>query len=118
LPDGLLWQDVIDQQGGAFRHPSCPAAGTKASTLAAKGDQTILVARGTLHPDEAVLQSATFQKVAEFLFYVKGQWSALLLHQAGKGRVVLFYDLIKKSLLRLVAYILRQTDRAILAQCQ
>jgi hypothetical protein len=87
----LLWQYVIHQQGSAFRHASCPTTGVKASAFTAKSDQTILVARGTLHPDEPVLQSAAFQKVGEFLFHVKGQWSALLLHQAGKSRVVLFY---------------------------
>jgi hypothetical protein len=114
----LLWQYVIYQQGRAFHHASRPTAGTKASVFAAKGNQTILVARGTLHPDEPVLQSAAFQKAVEFLFYMKWQWSALLLHQAGKGRVVRFDDLIKKCLLRLMAQVLRQTDRAVLAQCQ
>jgi hypothetical protein len=94
LSDGLLWQYVIYQQGRAFHHASRPTAGTKASVFAAKGNQTILVARGTLHPDEPVLQSAAFQKAVEFLFYMKWQWSALLLHQAGKGRVVLFYECI------------------------
>jgi hypothetical protein len=95
-----------------LRSPKAPTVG------AAEGDQTIPVARGTLHPDEPMFQSATFQEIVEFLFYVKWQWSALLLHQAGKGRVVLFYDLIEKCLLRLVAFILRKTGCAILAQCQ
>jgi hypothetical protein len=76
----LLWQYVIDQQGGAFRHASCPTTGAKSSAFAAKGDQTVLVARGTLDPDEPVLQSTAFQKVVKFLFYMKWQWSALFLH--------------------------------------
>ncbi len=71
-----------------------------------------------MHSDEPVSQSAAFQKVVEFPYYMKWQWSALLLHQSEKSRVVLFYNLIKKCLLRLVAFILRKTDCAILAQCQ
>ncbi len=63
LPNELLWQYVIYQQGGTFHHAPCPTAWTKASALAAKGDQTILVARGTLHPDEPVFHAAAFQEV-------------------------------------------------------
>jgi hypothetical protein len=63
----LLWQYVIYQQGGAFHHASCPTTGAKSSAFAVKGDQTILVARGTLDPDEPVFQMAASQKVVEFL---------------------------------------------------
>ena len=97
---------------------SCSTAWAKASALATEGDQIIFATRGTLHPDEPVFQSTAFQKVVEFLFYVKWQWSALLLHRSGKGRVVLLDDLIEKCLLRLVAFILRKTGSAILAQCK
>ena len=41
----------------------------------------------------------------------------VLLHQSGKGGIVLSYDLIEKCLLRLVAFILRKTGCVILAQC-
>jgi len=95
-----------------LRSPKAPTVG------AAEGDQTILVARGTLHPDKPMFQPPAFQEVVEFLFYVKWQRPALLLHQAGKGRVVMLYDLIEKCLLRLVTFILRKTGCAILAQCQ
>jgi hypothetical protein len=53
-----------------FHHASCPTTGAKPSAFAAKGDQTILLARGTLDPDEPVLQMAASQKVVEFLFYM------------------------------------------------
>jgi hypothetical protein len=40
-----------------LRSPKAPTVG------AAKGEQTILVARGTLHPDETVLQSTTLTQI-------------------------------------------------------
>jgi len=54
-----MGQYFVNQQGSTFCHTTCPAAGTKAATFAAKGDQVLRMAFVTLHPQKTMLKTGT-----------------------------------------------------------
>ena len=61
-------QDVIDEMGGSFRHPTGIARGADTTALAGEGDQEIVSALPTARSRKAVGQDSTLHKAAQLSF--------------------------------------------------
>jgi hypothetical protein len=51
----------------------CPAAWAKSTPLATERNQVFMMAFGALHPQESMLQTATFEILGKFLLYMQGK---------------------------------------------
>ena len=112
LPHGHVGEHVIDQVGGALRHPAAAATGTDRAALAGKRDQPVEAAVATPKPREPSGEPAALQKVAELLLDEAGQ--AFAVAQAGglraEGLEVIAHDLVERASARDAA--VRSSSRA------
>jgi hypothetical protein len=93
LPQRLLGEDVIHDQGGAFGHPSCPAAGAEGMAFAAKGHEAFIMASAIAYPQKALFQTLAFEVVFELQLDVLWPFRALLGPLQHKSRILLLYPL-------------------------
>lgn len=105
LAHGLLGQDFIDQQRGAFGHAPRPAAGAKTSSFTAEGDQVLDMAALATYPQKAMFQPPAFEVILELAAHVIRQILALLRQMGNECRVILVDDPIEQGLLGPVALV-------------
>ncbi len=105
LPDGDLWNDVVDQMCRGLDHPPCAAGRAEAPTLAGEGDKVFMVAAVALHAHEAVFQSAAAQVVLELAQDEAGQCRLVMLQFIPQGRKMLLDDRIERRVLWLMALV-------------
>jgi hypothetical protein len=117
LADRLFRQNLIDQQGGAFGHASRTTTGAESAPLATESDQMFMVTLGALQPQKSVLQTAAFEVVSKFLFYVQGQVLALRGHHIPKRGVVPLDNVIEQRLFRPVTFIRWAYWRSVRDRC-
>jgi hypothetical protein len=67
-----LWEDVIDQERGAFGHAPGPATGAEAAALATEGDELFIVAELAFDAQKTVLQSSAAEVGFELALDVVG----------------------------------------------
>ena len=61
-----MGQYFVHQQGSAFGHAACTAAGAEAAAFATEGHQVFRVTAVTAHPQETVLETTAFEVILKF----------------------------------------------------
>ena len=88
-------QDLINQQSGAVRHPSCSTTGTETALLAAKRNQFLVMTGFALNPEKTMLKPSALQILIEFFGDVCWQSLAMAGQLGLKLWPVLMNDLVK-----------------------
>jgi hypothetical protein len=76
----------LSVSAAGLRHASCTTAGAETTPLVAERDQMFMMTFGALHPQESLLQPATFEVIGKCLLYVQGvslPWAAITPQNSG-----------------------------------
>ncbi len=106
LPDGHMREHSVDEMGRGVCRASAPTGGAETAALTREGDQAVVTTGVAVHTEEPVREHATTEERAKLL--LDEARSGLLSVRAARQEAfeLLANDLMKESLLRLMAFVL------------
>ncbi len=110
---GTCADDVVHQVGGGLRHAPGPARGSKATALAAEGQQLVVAAILAAQAQEAVGQDAAFEEGVELVFdELRQPGTGALFGLGEERRGMLLHQAVQRGLLGAAT---RAVDRGAIA---
>jgi len=100
-----MGQHAIDEPGGCVRHPPTAAGRAESSTLARKGNETIVSAGVAMHPQKSMRENPALEISADLSLDESGNRRALPSRASQEGLELFADDFVEKCLFGFVAFV-------------